>query len=255
MKKQGNVITRRIDEAIALYGEGKYTQSLTQLLACTPGTPSETTDISYYAGLCYMQLKRYEDSLVYLEQVVTSGTSLERVRQCRLLLAVIYALTGRERLADFELKKLLDTGYKTASVYSALAYIAWEQKKTNEALVYYETALKEDEACVTAVNGMGYVLAADGKDLTRALSLCKRAVEMAPSSPACLDSLGWVYYKMGLLQEAKTCLKKAKERDSDCAEIQSHYTIVLTEEKAARENTRITEAVHFDRASGKGKQS
>jgi tetratricopeptide (TPR) repeat protein len=251
MKKDG--VMNRIDEAVALYGEGKYTQSITQLLSCTSRTPGETIDISYYAGLCYMQLKRYEDALLYLEQVVTSGTSLERIRQCRLLLAVIYALTGRERLADFELKKLLDTGYKTASVYSALAYIAWEQEKPDEAIMYYETALTEDDTCITAINGMGYVLAATGKDLTRALSLCKRAVEMAPSSPACLDSLGWVYYKMGLLQESKTCIKKAKERDRDCSEIQSHYSIVLTEERAARENNRISETIHYDRVPGKGK--
>jgi tetratricopeptide (TPR) repeat protein len=246
---ENGATAKRLDEAIALYGEGRYAQSLTQILALPPnaGTQNENIESMYYAGLAYMQLRRYEDALGYLEQVVTSGASIERIRQCRLLLAVIYALTGRERLAGFELKKLLDTGYKTASVYSALAYIAWEQQKHAEALEYYETALREDDSCITAVNGMGYVLAEMGKDLPRALSLCRKAVELAPSSPACLDSLGWAYFKMGLIAEAKACLKKAKERDASCAEIQAHYTAVLSQEKNTRENARITEAAKHPR--------
>ena len=235
----------RLKEAIALYGEGKYAQSLTLILAQPPGSgmANDSIESVYYTGLAYMQLKRYEDALGYLEQVVTSGAaSIERIRQCRLLLTVIYALTGRERLAGFELKKLLDTGYRTALVYSALAYIAWEQEKYDDALAYYETALREDDSCGTAVNGLGYALASLEKDLPRALSLCKRAVELSPSSPACLDSLGWVYFKMGLFAEAKACLRKAKERDSACEEIRAHYAAVITEEKMARENSRLAEA-------------
>ena len=38
--------------------------------------------------------------------------------------------------------------------------------------------------------------------MTRALSLCKQAVENSPKSAACLDSLGYVYYKLGLYDDA-----------------------------------------------------
>jgi tetratricopeptide (TPR) repeat protein len=232
------------NEIIRLYDGGKYAQTLTQILALQEDSNSDAENIetAYYAGLAYMRLKRYEDALGYLEQVVTSGSSLDRVRQCRLLLAVVYTFTGRERLADFELKKLLDTGYKTSAVYSALAYIAWEQKRNDEALAYYESALKEDDSCVTALNGLGYVLAVLGRELPRALSLCKRAVSLSPSSAACLDSLGLAYFKLGLVAEAKVCLKKAKERDGTNDIIQSHYSVVLMEEKTSRDNMRISDA-------------
>ena len=174
----------------------------------------------------YAKLRKYEDALSYLEIVVTSGTRLERVLQCRFLLAVIYALSGRKRLADFELNKLLETGYMTASVCAAIAFIAWEQKDTEKCLEYYENSLKEDKDNTTSLNGLGYVLACQEKDLSRALSLCKQAADQAPDSAACLDSLGWVYYKLGMFEDSKKYLEKAKNLDSENEIIAEHLSLL-----------------------------
>ena len=125
------------------------------------------------------------------------------------MLAVIYALSGRRRLADFELNKLLETGYKTASVYACIAYVSWEQKDTEKCLEYYRKSLETDPENSTALNGLGYVLATQDKDLTQALGYCKKAVDYNPESAACLDSLGVVYYKLGLYKEARKYLTKA----------------------------------------------
>jgi Tfp pilus assembly protein PilF len=169
-----------------------------------------------------MRLKQYENALTYLELVVTSGAGLAQVRQCRLLLAVIYSITKRDRLADFELRKLLDSGYKTAEVYAALAFNCWEQKKINECINFYEMALKKDSGNVTAKNGLGYVLAGIGRDLSRAFKLCKEAVKAAPNSAACLDSMGWVYFQMGMNKQARDCLEKAQALEPEHEEIAAH---------------------------------
>ena len=50
---------------------------------------------------------------------------------------------------------------------------------------------------------------------------------MRPDSPACLDSLGWVYYKMGLLGEAQTYIKRAKDRAQGNPEIEEHYNSIF----------------------------
>ncbi|GMO14324.1 MAG: tetratricopeptide repeat protein [Treponemataceae bacterium] len=233
---------KTIHEGITFYRAGRYPQALTQLLSASPSSTQDASDLAYYAGLTYMQLKRYEDALPHLEQIVTEGISISRIRQCRLLLCVIYCLTGRQNLADFELRKLIDSGYTTAAVYSALAYIACEQAKVDECLSYYEKALSEDPSLISALNGLGYVLANSGKDISRALSLCKKAVELAPNSPACLDSLGWVYFKMGLFKEAKEFLRKARDKSGDDdKEITEHLTTVISQEKLAIENSRMTD--------------
>lgn len=207
---------------VQLYKQKKYTDSLTFFLGLPADTSIDSIELAYYIGLCYAKLERWEDALLYLEQVVTSGTELNKVLQCRFLLAIIYALSGRKRLAEFELNKLLETGYQTASVYAAIAYVAWEQNDVEKSLLYYEKSLESDPENLTSLNGMGYVLACENKDLTKALSYCKRAVAAEPNSAACLDSLGWVYFKLGLMKEAKKYLDEAHARDKGNKIIYEH---------------------------------
>lgn len=216
-------------DGIKLYNEKNYSQALAFFLALPQDSPVDKIDIAYYLGLCYAKLEKYDDSLLFLEQVVTSGTQLEKVLQCRFLLAVIYAISGRKRLADFELNKLLDTGYMTDSVYAAIAFVAWEQKDTQKCIDYYEKSLEKNPENLTSLNGLGYVLACSDKDLTKALSLCKKAVKNSPNSAACYDSLGWVYYKLGLFEDSLHYLEEAEKLDKDNKEIANHIRTVKME--------------------------
>ena len=167
-------------DGIDLYRSGNYTDALTLFLSL-PAPDAQSFDegsggfdLAYYIGLCYARLERYDEAVLYLEQVVTGGTVPQRVNQCRFALAVIYSLTGRSRLADFELQQLIAGGYKSAQVYAALAYVEWGKKETSKAVEYYEKALELNPNSPTALNGLGYVLACEDKDLTKALSYCKK---------------------------------------------------------------------------------
>lgn len=214
--------TNILFQGIDLYNQKKYSDALAFFLALPEDSGLDSQEIAYYLGLCYTKLKRYEDALLYLEQVVTGGGQLERVLQCRFILAVIYTKSKRKRLASFELNKLLESGYKPASVYASMAFIAWEQQEIDVALSYYEKSLELDENNVTSLNGLGYVLATENRDLTKALSCCKKAVQNSPDSAACLDSLGYVYYKLGLLKDARKYLEMAEQIDNDNEIIAEH---------------------------------
>ncbi len=212
-----------LSEGIALYAKGDYSGALAFFLSLPDGVKADDMELSYYIGLCYARLSRYDDALLYLEQVVTGDKDESRVLQCRFILALIYCQSSRKRLADFELKKLLETGYKPSSVYAALAYIAWDNNQTDKSIEYYQKSLGIDENNPTALNGLGFVLASENRDLAKALSYCKKALEIMPKSAACLDSVGWVYYKLGMIDDAIKYLKLAMEIDSDNKEIISHY--------------------------------
>ena len=214
-----------LKDGIAMYNNGDYNGALAFFLSLPEDSEINNIELAYYIGLCYAKLEHYDDALLYLEQVVTGGLELERVLQCRYVLAVIYANSGRKKLAEFELNKLLESGYKPASVYTSLAYVAWKQDDVEKCLDFYKKAIELEPDDPTALNGMGYVLACENRDLTKALSFCKRALDKRPNSAACLDSVGWVYLKLGLMNDAFKYLNQAQELLPQNEEISEHLRI------------------------------
>ena len=221
-----------LSNAVRLYNGKRYNLALEELnnLNEDPGTNPE---IAYYLGLCYTQLEMHEEALLFLEQVVTTDLNILHIYQSRMILSYIYTITGRYKLAEFELGSLLDAGYESAQVYSAYGFVSFESGKIDDALAYLGKALVLDPDNVNAMNSLGYVLAENGRDLERALTLCRTAVGRRPENPAYLDSLGWVYYRLGRITEARALLRKALSTSGGNKAIAAHMKAALSAIPAA----------------------
>jgi len=73
-----------------------------------------------------------------------------------------------------------------------------------------------------AQNNLGYFLAERNEKLEEALKLIQEAIKTEPENPSYLDSLGWVYFKLGKLELAEENLKKAMSYDVSSATIHEH---------------------------------
>jgi len=220
-----------LNEGIRLYKLKRWDLALVELLSVNSEhlNPDESVELAYYLGLCYTKMERYEEALLYLEQVVTSGQDMLRSYQCRMALAFIYVVTKRTKMAEFELRRLAHNGFESAQLYTTLAYASWAQKHYKQAVDYYEKALDIDGNNATALNGLGFILVDTDMDLLRGLRCCKKAVDLKPQNPAYLDSLGWAYFKNGELLEARTWLRRAVDAAPDKKEIKEHFQTVTGE--------------------------
>ncbi len=214
------------ESGLKFYRAKRYRNALDEFLLVAED-PSENADLSYYLGLCYANLEKYEDALVFLEQVVTSHTDILIIYQARLLLSYIYTITRRYKLAEFELDELVKVGFESAQVYSIFSYVAYAQKNTDRSLEYLEKALDLEPENPNILNSRGYIGAETGGDIDDALVYCKKAVRMKNDHPAYLDSLGWAYYKAGKLEEARVYLKRAYALSSNNKIIAHHLKIVI----------------------------
>jgi tetratricopeptide (TPR) repeat protein len=97
--------------------------------------------------------------------------------------------------------------------------------------------IKIDPKSSAAYNALGYDLADRGLRLQEAKELIEKAVSLSPNDAFIQDSLGWVQYRMGNLQEARRILEDAFKQQPD-PEIAAHLGEVLWtqgEQDAARE--------------------
>lgn len=197
-------------------------QGALDCLALVDSTEDNHLDLAYLLGLCHTRLADWDEALLFLEQVVTASDDFMRVCQCRMALAYVYSMTARSRLAEYELDRLVKLGFRSLQVLSALGHATWKQGKAETAAGWYEAALSEDPECASALNGLGYILASQGRDQVRALTLCRKAVDRNPDNPAYLDSLGWAYHKLGFEKESRELLSRALEMAPAEAEIREH---------------------------------
>lgn len=77
-----------------------------------------------------------------------------------------------------------------------------------------------------AFNALGYSLADRNERLHEARTLIEQALRMAPEDPYIMDSLGWVEFRLGWLEQAAQTLAKAFDLKPD-AEIAAHLGEVL----------------------------
>lgn len=77
-----------------------------------------------------------------------------------------------------------------------------------------------------ALNALGYTLADRDDRLDEAYDLIKRALTLKPRDHYVIDSMGWVLYRLGRLEEAVVHLRKALEIQPD-AEVAAHLGEVL----------------------------
>lgn len=77
-----------------------------------------------------------------------------------------------------------------------------------------------------AYNALGYTLADRSERLEEAQQLIKKALELSPDDFFIMDSLGWVYYRMGQLEMAEDTLRRAYTGQHD-PEIAAHLGEVL----------------------------
>ncbi len=91
-----------------------------------------------------------------------------------------------------------------------------------EAERWFRELLELDPEFAPALNYLGYMWADLGMNLSEALDLVLRAVDLDPDNGAYVDSLGWAYFRLGRFDEARDHLERAATLEPDDAVIHEH---------------------------------
>lgn len=218
---------------------------------------TRTDEAHFYLGQIAEARKQPEVALKHYKQVQGGGNYFG----AQMRTALVKAVKGEtDQALSFLDKVPVEDDEQRFSVARAKGEILSDQGRLDEAMRVYDAALTGDtfnsdmlytramlaermgkidvlerdlRAIIArepdnaqALNALGYTLADRTKRYDEALTLISRAMELAPKDYYILDSMGWVLYRLGRLEESVDYLKRAKELRND-PEVAAHLGEVL----------------------------
>jgi len=125
--------------------------------------------------------------------------------------------------------------------------------RRDQAKPIYEQILKIQPDHPIALNNLAYIKAEEGQDLDEALTMAQRARQGMPNSPDVMDTLGWIYLKKNLSDDAIRTFKELVVASPNSAAYHYHYGMALLQKgdkpSAKRE---LETAIHFNPSKDDG---
>ena len=134
-----------------------------------------------------------------------------------------------------EAEKLSESQGEKEGVWFMRGAMFEKMKNIDAAEAEFKKVLATSPDNAGALNYLGYMLADRNVRLPEALGYINKALEQDPFNGAYLDSLGWVYFRMGRFSEAETQLRVAVERIPRDPTMHDHYAEVLARLSKTRE--------------------
>ena len=164
----------------------------------------------YYLGLCYRNNSKNQEAINYFLKALKINPELKNVMH---ELAKLYNLESDYNSSDSLFTILLESNVNDAIIMNDYAYLIADRKNV------------------------------DDNKLNFALDLSKDVISIVPDSPEYLDTIGWIYYKLGKYQTALEYLLKSQTLDKQNSIILEHlgdvYLKLEKYEKASKTYNRI----------------
>ena len=191
---------------------GEVDKAVADIRSLLKGGP-EDREVYLRLGIIYTRSKRWNEALEALAKAEQLSTKPEDKAYVSFLRGDLYQRQKMFDQAEAEFKKVLAV-----------------------------TAPTDPQAAAT-LNYLGYMNADRGVKLDESLNFVKQALTFEPNNGAYLDSLGWVYFKLGKYDLAEQNLTKAETRMGTDPTVQEHLGDLY--QKTGRLKLA---AAHWDRA-------
>ena len=115
-----------------------------------------------------------------------------------------------------------------SSIWGSIGDQYYELGEVRNSYSAYNKALYYNLDNAVVLNNYAYHLSVVGKSLNQALTMAKRATELSSNNATYLDTLAWVYYKLGRYEDAKKVMQLAIGLDKNKSyDLALHYGDIL----------------------------
>jgi tetratricopeptide (TPR) repeat protein len=188
-------------------------------------------DSHVHLGVLLYRLKQFPEAVTHLDEAVRLTP---KQPEPHIVLGLAHFQSEQFEKASQAFEEGIRHNPKSADLHFNLGTAYDKLNRFDDVERAMETALSLDPHHADALNYLGYSYAERGIKIDQALSLTKRAVALKPENGYYVDSLGWAFYKSGMLAEALTEIKKAVALVGDDPVIYEHLgEIYLKQQKVS----------------------
>jgi len=213
----------------SLARQNKYdeaTQVLQQELAKDP----KNIDLLIALGNIAVRSGNFDLGISQFQKVLDTLDKNSKIRgQVYLRMGETYRRKGDLNGAVAALYKAKEVLPDNSLVVSTLAQALDIAGRKPEAVQTWEQAVKLDPRNAVALNNLAFLMAESGGDLDQALTYAQRAEQMMPSMNEVSDTLGWIYLKKNLSDNAMDIFQRLVTRAPDNSTYRYHLGMALSQ--------------------------
>jgi putative PEP-CTERM system TPR-repeat lipoprotein len=145
-----------------------------------------------------------------------------------------YSMLGQVYLAQKQLpaaraqfEKVVAQQDRPVGALTVIGMIDLLENRVSDAQRSFERVIKLDPRAAVAANNLAWIYAEHGGSIDMALQLAQVAQASMPNEAEVNDTLGWIYYKKGMLPQAEEALQRSLKLAPKNATAAYHLALVL----------------------------
>jgi tetratricopeptide (TPR) repeat protein len=181
-------------------------------------------DLKLVLAKFYVRAEKYEDAITLYNQLLKQDP---RSRDLLWQLGETERRKGDFNAAIDTFRRCSQSAPNDATCLTSLGLIYEGMGKTDQSKPIWEQVLKIQPDNWLALNDLAYAKAQEGVDLDQALSMSQKARQQMPDSPGVSDTLGWIYVKKNLSEDAVRIFKDLTTQVPENPTFHYHYGVAL----------------------------
>ena len=201
-----------------LFDARKYDECISYMKTAVDKFPNDLT-INLIYGLSLSALNKHQDAKHALEKTLKINPNDVNALSA---IGYTYNQMKNDNEAIIYLNRALIYDPKNLQAISVLALIHESRKDFHISDSLYTNALKIDSTNALLLNNFAYSLAERNVRLNEALMMAQKAIKQEAQNSSYLDTIGWIYFRLGDFEKAKLNIQKAVQIETTNATLLDH---------------------------------
>jgi len=190
------------------------TDEAMKLLTAEAAKNPNRIDLQVQLGNTAVRAGKYDQAVGYFQKVLDSLDKSSKARgDLYMRIGETYRRKGDLGAAITSLQKARETEPTNVVVLSTLALVLDGANRWSEASQVYDATIKLQPDNAVALNNKAFLIAEHGGDLDMALTMAQQAKRILPNLSEISDTLGWIYLKKNLSDNAIDLFKELVQKE------------------------------------------